>query len=73
MTEQAKKCTECGGATHPIRVMSRAGPAVQHQLVYAAENAKPGWLLGNYAVEGELAAELCEGCGRVTFRAVPRT
>jgi hypothetical protein len=42
-------------------------------LKYAAVDAKPGWFLGDYPVEGHLAAELCESCGRVSFRAVPKS
>jgi len=44
-----------------------------HTLHYAAIDAKANWLNGAYPVKGTLAAELCESCGRVAFRAVPRS
>jgi hypothetical protein len=72
MAEATATCGECGGVLRPIRVVEQ-----DHQkhfmLKYAAVNAKPGWYFGAYPVEGHLAAELCEACGRVSFRAVPKS
>jgi uncharacterized OB-fold protein len=71
MSEEIQDCIECGGATHPIRVVEQDHR--QHNtLKYTAIDAKPSWFLGIYPVEGHLTAELCESCGRVTFRAVPK-
>ena len=71
MSEDDQECIECGGATHAIRVVEQ-----DHQrhstLKYTAIDAKPSWFLGIYPVEGHLSAELCESCGRVSFRAVPK-
>jgi len=69
----SKKCIECGSPTHPIRVLDegREGGHL-HQPGYAAIDSKRSWFFGRYPIEGELAAELCESCGRVTFRAVPK-
>ncbi len=70
MSEASPNCIECGGANHPIRVVD--GRWKQHPLKYAAIDSQPSWFFGMYPVEGYLAAELCESCGRVTFRAVPK-
>ena len=71
MSEITEDCVECGGATHPIQVVEQ-DHRKQYTLKYTAIDAKPSWFLGIYPVEGHLAAELCESCGRVTFRAVPK-
>lgn len=70
MSEIIQDCIECGGATHPIRVIEQ-DQKTHNTLKYTAIDAKQSWLLCRYPVEGHLAAELCESCGRVTFRAVP--
>ena len=67
------KCPECGGSTYQIRVLDTGHLNAHHTLHYAAIDAKANWLNGAYPVKGTLAAELCESCGRVTFRAVPRS
>ena len=68
----SRECIECGGPTHPIRVVERGAKGGQLTLKYVAIDSQPHWLHGLYPVEGHLAAELCESCGRVTFRAVPK-
>ena len=65
----SKKCIECGSPTHPIRVLEYDE---ENSIKYAAFDSKTHWFHGRYPIEGELAAELCESCGRVTFRAVPK-
>jgi hypothetical protein len=41
-----------------------------HQVLeYSAADAKANWFSGRFPVKGHLEAELCEGCGRVVFRA----
>jgi uncharacterized OB-fold protein len=67
----SKKCIECGSPTHPIRVLDEGGQEGHLMPEYAAIDSKRSWFFGRYPVEGHLAAELCESCGRVTFRAVP--
>lgn len=70
MSEIIRDCNDCGGATHPIQVVEQDN-RTHYTLKYTAIDAKPSWFRGIYRVEGHLAAELCESCGRVTFRAVP--
>ena len=65
------KCLECGGSTHPIRVVDVGHGNRHHPLKYAAVDAKLSWF--RYPVAGTLTAELCESCGRVAFRAVPKS
>lgn len=70
MAEASRSCIECGGATYPIRVVEQ-DHKYHDTLKYAAIDAHRSWFIGRYPVEGHLAAELCESCGRVSFRAVP--
>ena len=72
MAETTATCGECGGVIRPIRVVEQDHRA-HHMLKYAAIDAKPSWFLGIYPVEGHIAAEMCESCGRVGFRAVPNS
>lgn len=71
MSETHQTCIECDGTTHPIKVIE-LGHSKQQPLKYTAIDAKPSWIHGSYPIEGHLAAEMCESCGRVTFRAVPK-
>ena len=71
MSSESRSCSECGGATHAIRVVEQDHRR-HYDLKYVAIESQPSWFLGVYPVEGHLAAELCESCGRVTFRAVPK-
>ena len=72
MAESISTCGDCGGILRPIRVVEQDHRA-HHLLKYSAVNAKPDWFFGAYPVEGHLAAEMCESCGRVVFRAVPKS
>lgn len=65
------KCLECGGVTHPIRVLDQ-GHLDQHKdPEYTVLDSKKEWLSGRFPVKGRLTAELCDSCGRVVFRAAP--
>jgi hypothetical protein len=75
----SRKCPECGGSLHPIRILERGDSQfksnVHYDLEYALEPAKKGLigsLLGRFPTDGYLVGELCEQCGRVLLRAVPR-
>lgn len=61
-----KDCPECGGAVHEIQLVERAH-FNQHQagLLYALPEAKRGFWSGTFPVEGEVAASMCEQCGRI--------
>ncbi len=71
MIEKTGKCIECASPTHAIKVLEYGDGNRHHQLKYAAADAKAGWFMGRFPMLGYLEAELCESCGRVTFRAVP--
>jgi hypothetical protein len=72
MADATMTCSECGGAVRPIRVVEQDHHK-HYMLKYVTVDAQPSWFFGAYAVEGHLSAELCEACGRVSFRAVPRS
>jgi len=64
------KCIECEGSVVPIRILEQ-DRGVHLPLKYAAIESSSSWLRGRYRLEGEITAELCTNCGRVTLRAVP--
>lgn len=70
MEDTEKKCIECGGATHPIKIIDRGQKNIHYGLIYTAEGSKRNIFKG-YPKEGEIGAELCDSCGRITLRAVP--
>lgn len=72
MADATSTCGECGGDLRPILVVEQDHQR-HYMIKYAAIDAKPSWFLGIYPDEGHLAAELCESCGRVGFRAVPKS
>ena len=72
MADEPRPCIECGSPTHRIIVLERDFVNRHQVLEYAAADATAGWFTGRFPTKGSLRAELCEGCGRVTFRAVPK-
>jgi hypothetical protein len=71
MNVTGNKCVECGGDTQPIQLVDRGQKNIHYELVYAAGGAKRSFGKG-YDIEGKVAAEMCENCGRITLRAAPR-
>ena len=70
MKETGKKCIECGEETYAIQVVDRGQKNIHYDLIYTSGDAKRSVFKG-YKKEGEVAAELCENCGRITLRAIP--
>ena len=70
MTE-TKKCIECGGKTHPIKIIDRGNQNIHFDLIYALADSKRSIFKG-HEKEGVLMGELCEGCGRIALRAAPQ-
>jgi len=51
-------------------VIDRGQRNIHYKLVYTTGDAKPKFGKG-YDIEGKVAAEMCELCGRITLRAAP--
>lgn len=68
--DKPRPCIECGGQTRAICIIDRGYYNIQYELVYA--KAVQGIFGKEYYVEGTVGAELCENCGRITLRAVPK-
>lgn len=65
------KCSECGAETVAIQLIDRGQQNIHYEVVYAAAGSKPRFGKG-YEIAGKVGAELCEGCGRITLRALPK-
>jgi hypothetical protein len=63
-------CVECGGSLVPIRIVEQDHRS-HLPLKYAAMDSTRSVVLGRYPLLGEISAELCTDCGRVTLRAKP--
>ena len=72
MNERASKCLECGGATYPILVIDRGEGNIEYELAYAAGDAKRSFLNKTYEIAGTIHGEMCESCGRIALRGVPK-
>jgi hypothetical protein len=70
MSSETARCFECKGTLRPIRVVEQDHRS-HFMLKYTSIESERSWLLNAYPVEGHLSAELCESCGRVSFRALP--
>ena len=71
MNTTGKKCIECGSDTVAIQIIDRGQQNIHYELVYAAADSKRKFGKG-HDIAGKVAAELCEGCGRITLRAAPK-
>ena len=63
---QRQPCPDCGGSLHGIRLIDKTGQASVHApLEYALLDAERGFWLGRYPVQGQVAAMMCNKCGRI--------
>ena len=71
MEVTGKKCVECGHDTYAIQIIDRGQQNIHYEAVYAVAGSKKAFGKG-YNIEGNIAAELCQNCGRITLRAAPK-
>ena len=71
METTAKKCIECGAETVAIQLIDRGESNSHYEPVYAAGDAKRKFTK-TYDIQGNISAELCQNCGRITLRAAPK-
>jgi hypothetical protein len=63
-------CPDCDTPLQAIKLIERSmGP--DRELEYAAGDARPGWLLGQFPVAGKVGARMCPCCGRIVLHADP--
>ena len=67
MSETNQKCIECGGETHPIKIIDRGQKNIHYDLIYAAEDSKRS-IFSGHKKEGTVRAEMCSDCGRIILR-----
>jgi hypothetical protein len=72
MEKNRKKCIECGGETHAIRVIDRGQKNIHYELVYATGDSKRNVFKG-HEIEGSVHAEMYEICGRIALRGAPKS
>jgi hypothetical protein len=70
MVHETARCSEREGPLRPIRVFEH-GQRTHFMLKRTSIESERGWFIVTQQVEGRLSAELCESCGRVSFRALP--
>ena len=71
MSTTGRKCIECGADTVAIQIIDRGNQNIEYELTYTAGDSKRSVFKG-HKKKGKVAAELCENCGLITLRAVPR-
>ncbi len=69
-----RKCPECGGSVHPIKIIDKTGRMdEQTDLEYALPESKRSFWLGRLPVEGVVMAHMCDTCGRISLYGRPRS
>ena len=71
MDKQSNKCIECGGETHAIQIIDRGQRNIHYTLSYTAGDSKRSIFKG-HDIEGDVNAEMCQDCGRITLRGAPK-
>ena len=71
MDKIGKKCIECGGEMHAIQVIDRGQKNIHYDLIYTSGDSKRSIFKG-HNIEGNVHAEMCEDCGRITLRGTPK-
>jgi uncharacterized OB-fold protein len=71
MAAEPGTCVDCGANMVPIRIVEQDRNGSHSPLKYAAIDSTRNFFPGRYRLEGEITAELCTACGRVSLRAVP--
>jgi hypothetical protein len=66
MATPRETCSDCGGATHEIRIVDRGDHNRHHEVEYALAKDKPSFLTGRYPIAGPVVAFMCASCGRIT-------
>jgi len=70
-----RKCPDCGHPMKLIRIVDNTGgiSTMGHcELSYTVPDATRSMVAGYFAVEGTVAACMCEGCGRILLYGAPR-
>ena len=68
---EERQCRDCGAAMHPIRLIDKAHGGAHTDLEYALPEARRGFWLGRYPVEGRVEASMCDHCGRIVLHGAP--
>lgn len=71
MEMTGNSCSECGGNTYIIRIVDRGMHNAMFKMSYATKDKKSR-LGGSYDLVGDIDAEMCEKCRRITLRGAPR-
>ena len=72
MSQEPRKCIECGGGMQKIRLIDKGHAHAHSELEYAAGDAHIGFWLGRFPVEGKVAALMCQLCGRIALFGEPK-
>ena len=70
-TGEERKCSDCAGAMHPIRLIDKAHAWAHGQMEYSLLEAERSLWRGQYPVEGKVGAYMCEHCARILLYGEP--
>lgn len=71
MSTKERVCPDCQSALHEVKILDTAHYNVHTNLEYAVPEAKRSFWTVRYPVAGQVAAFMCEGCGRILLYGVP--
>lgn len=54
--------------TYTIKISGRCQKNIHYELVYTSADSERS-IFSGHDIEGKIAAELCQNCGRITLRA----
>jgi hypothetical protein len=71
-TAHDRKCPDCGGKVEAIKLIDKSHMGVHTQMEYTVPEARRGFWMGTFPVEGKVDAFMCEQCGRIQLFGQPR-
>jgi hypothetical protein len=72
MATPRETCSDCGGATHEIKLIDKFHMAAHADLEYAVADANGILGMFNYSIQGRVEATMCKDCGRIALYGAPR-
>jgi hypothetical protein len=70
--DQQRRCPDCKGPTHEIRLIDKAHGSFHTDFEYSVPEAKKSFWTGAYPIEGKVVAFLCDACGRIQLFGAPK-
>jgi hypothetical protein len=68
---QKRECPECHGPMYRIRLIDKTHHQAHAELEYTVLEAQRSFWMGQFPVEGQVAALMCDRCGRLLLYGAP--